>query len=106
MAGRGGNRPHWLLAGHGTDARARKHYREGEKPCEACRIAANAAVKLRKTARPTVAREIRQWARDTGRPVRDTGALPLWVVRDYWRSRLSSAATTTDSQDQPTTVAM
>jgi hypothetical protein len=25
--------------GHGTEARARKHYRDGEKPCPACREA-------------------------------------------------------------------
>ena len=28
---------------HGTEARARRHYRTGEKPCEPCRLAANAA---------------------------------------------------------------
>lgn len=25
------------IRGHGTEARARKHYRDGEKPCPACR---------------------------------------------------------------------
>jgi hypothetical protein len=28
---------------HGTEARARRHYRTGERPCEPCRLAANAA---------------------------------------------------------------
>lgn len=28
------------VRGHGTPARARRHYRDGEKPCEACREAA------------------------------------------------------------------
>jgi len=26
----------YLRAGHGTEARARRHYRDGEKPCPAC----------------------------------------------------------------------
>lgn len=33
--------------GHGTAARARKHYRDGEKPCEACREAAMMAGRRR-----------------------------------------------------------
>ena len=28
---------------HGTEARARRHYRAREKPCEPCRLAANRA---------------------------------------------------------------
>ena len=28
---------------HGTEARARRHWRKGEKPCEACRVAENRA---------------------------------------------------------------
>lgn len=40
--------PSWLRKGHGTEARARRHYRDGEKPCKACREAANAAHLLRK----------------------------------------------------------
>ena len=28
---------------HGTEARARRHWRKGEKPCEACRAADNRA---------------------------------------------------------------
>lgn len=34
--------------GHGTEARARKHYRDGEKPCQACQVAAAYAATWRK----------------------------------------------------------
>lgn len=37
--------------GHGTEARARKHYRDGEKPCPACREAAAYAYTWRKQQR-------------------------------------------------------
>jgi hypothetical protein len=37
--------------GHGTEARARKHYRDGEKPCQACREAAALATAVRKDER-------------------------------------------------------
>lgn len=37
----------WILPPHGTDARARRHYRDGEKPCGACREAHNAAERRR-----------------------------------------------------------
>jgi hypothetical protein len=33
----------WPRLGHGTEARYRRHYRAGEKPCEACRLAGTAA---------------------------------------------------------------
>ncbi len=36
-----------MRKGHGTEARARRHYRDGEKPCEACRQAVNQARKNR-----------------------------------------------------------
>lgn len=39
-----------VVDGHGTPARAKQHYREGEKPCEPCRRAHNAA-KARRDAR-------------------------------------------------------
>ena len=31
------------IRAHGTEARARRHWRAGEKPCEPCRLASNAA---------------------------------------------------------------
>lgn len=42
-----GRSPWYLRKGHGTEARAKRHYREGEKPCEACRQAMNEARNLR-----------------------------------------------------------
>jgi hypothetical protein len=36
---------------HGTEARARRHYRDGEKPCQACLAAARQAWALRAQAR-------------------------------------------------------
>jgi len=39
--------PWYMRKGHGTEARARRHYRDGEKPCEACRQAVNQARKNR-----------------------------------------------------------
>ena len=32
-------RPDWQLKPHGTTAAYKRHYRRGEKPCEACRQA-------------------------------------------------------------------
>lgn len=43
--------PLWRLRPHGTAARYRWHYRRGEKPCEACRIAANRDKVAREQAR-------------------------------------------------------
>jgi len=37
--------------GHGSDARARRHYRDGEKPCPACRDARNQAHTRRRNRR-------------------------------------------------------
>jgi len=37
----------WLRKGHGTEARAKRHYRDGEKPCFACNLAQNQARNLR-----------------------------------------------------------
>lgn len=37
-----------LLAGHGTEAAAKRHYRNGELPCEACRVGAMAARAIRR----------------------------------------------------------
>ena len=58
QAGRGpggrimsGRRHPWMWQRHGTEARARWHYRDGEKPCEACRIAANTASAARRAQR-------------------------------------------------------
>lgn len=34
-----GPRPDWQLRPHGTPAAYRRHYRRGERPCEACRRA-------------------------------------------------------------------
>ena len=31
------------LRPHGTEARARRHWRAGERPCDRCRLASNAA---------------------------------------------------------------
>lgn len=42
-----GRSPWYLRKGHGTEARAKRHYREGEKPCDACRQAMNEARNLR-----------------------------------------------------------
>lgn len=39
------------IRGHGTEARARKHYRDGEKPCQACREAVAYAWAWRKEQR-------------------------------------------------------
>lgn len=41
---------------HGTEARARRHYRGGEQPCEPCRLAANAAHIYRAPIRALAAR--------------------------------------------------
>ena len=41
----------WAMASHGTEARAKRHYRDGEKPCLACLIAKRQAVALRRQAR-------------------------------------------------------
>lgn len=41
-------RPPWLREPHGTEARARRHYRDGESPCPACREAERAARRRRK----------------------------------------------------------
>jgi len=40
--------PSWLRKGHGTEARCRRHYREGGKPCLECKEAANQARSIRK----------------------------------------------------------
>ena len=40
---------------HGTEARARRHWRKGEKPCEACRAAENRAHALRAARRTQAA---------------------------------------------------
>ena len=40
---------------HGTEARARRHWRAGEKPCESCRLASNAAYVHRSAARALAA---------------------------------------------------
>ena len=37
---------------HGTEARARRHRRRGEKPCPACLVAERAAHAYREAARP------------------------------------------------------
>lgn len=37
----------WKRKLHGTEARARRHWRDGERPCSACRNAANQAQALR-----------------------------------------------------------
>ena len=38
-----GPRERFDIRPHGTEARARRHWRKGEKPCEACRVAENRA---------------------------------------------------------------
>ena len=38
----------WSPKGHGTEARARRHYRNGEKPCPACLEGQNRAAYLRR----------------------------------------------------------
>jgi len=44
--------PAWMpRAGHGTEARCRRHYREGTKPCPACLEAKNRVKRLQKTER-------------------------------------------------------
>jgi len=44
------------IRAHGTEARARRHYRAGEKPCEPCRLAANRAHVYRVAVRAMAAR--------------------------------------------------
>ena len=41
---------------HGTEARARRHWRKGEKPCQACRAADNRAHAWRAAQRTAGAR--------------------------------------------------
>ena len=38
-----------VRAGHGTDARAKRHRREGERPCRMCLVAERAARQARDT---------------------------------------------------------
>jgi hypothetical protein len=45
----------WRLKPHGTPARYRRHHRDGEKPCEACRIAHNRDQAARARARKALA---------------------------------------------------
>lgn len=39
--------PGWKTLQHGTDARARRHYRDGERPCPECYEAQRQARNLR-----------------------------------------------------------
>jgi hypothetical protein len=43
-----GNRAEYNREGHGSEARARRHYRDGEKPCTACLEAAARAQDARR----------------------------------------------------------
>jgi hypothetical protein len=51
-----GPRERFDIRPHGTEARARRHWRKGEKPCEACRAADNRAHAWRAAQRDAGAR--------------------------------------------------
>lgn len=67
------------MAAHGTEARSRKHYRDGGKPCPACGVAAMLARRARSSGLSKSEAQSRVWElRRAGvLPPRRTDAAPV-----------------------------